>query len=239
MIRVAAGAAALLTAVPVVPQERAEQDASLGADKTVRIMRTASPPMIDGLLDDPAWRDAPFIEDMHQFQPADHVEPTQKTTLYVLYDDDNLYVAGRMWDTEPEQIRARSLAQGQDVRWDDALNVILDPFNNNRTGYQFQVNANGVRTEAVYETASQINRDWAGIWHAASRMDSEGWTTEMAIPFKTLNFDPQNPDWGFTIERSIARNQEDIAWVSYNGEVGPATTGTIRPIQKSRSGWFR
>ena len=236
LIQVAIGATVLLVAVPAVPQERPEQIAPLGADKIVRIVRTSAPPNIDGLLDDPVWQDAPFIEDMHQFRPADHVEPTQKTTVYLVYDDNNLYVAGRMWDTEPEEIRARSLAQGQDLRWDDALNVILDPFNNSRTGYQFQVNANGVRTEAVFETASRINRDWEGIWHAASNMDSEGWTTEMAIPFKTLNFDPQNPDWGFTLERSITRNQEDIAWVSYNREVSPATTGTISGLTGLQQG---
>ncbi len=190
-------------------------------------MRTTTPPTIDGVLNDPVWQDAPFIDDMHQFRPADHVEPTQKTTVYLLYDDDYFYVAGRMWDTEPDEILARSLAQGQDVRWDDAFNIIIDPFNNNRTGYQFQVNANGVRTDAVFETATRVNRDWEGIWHAASSIDSEGWATEMAIPFKTLNFDPNNPDWGFTIERSIQRNQEDIAWVSYNRQVNPGVTGTV------------
>ena len=126
-------------------------------------MRTTTPPTIDGILNDPVWQDAPFIDDMHQFRPADHVEPTQKTTVYLLYDDDYFYVAGRMWDTEPDEILARSLAQGQDVRWDDAFNIIIDPFNNNRTGYQFQVNANGVRTDAVFETATRVNRDWEGI----------------------------------------------------------------------------
>ena len=210
--------------------------ASLGADKVVRIVRTATPPTIDGLLNDPVWRNAPFIEDMHQFRPADHVEPTQKTTVYLLYDDDYLYVAGRMWDTNPEEIRARSLAQGQSVRWDDTLDIIIDPFNNNRTGYEFQVNPNAVRSDAMFETATRINRDWEGIWHAVSNIDSEGWTTEVAIPFKTLNFDPQNPDWGFTLERTIQRNQEDIAWVSYNRQVNPGTTGTITGLTGLQQG---
>ena len=217
----------LLAAAPAAAQEAPNETVPSGSDKVVRIMRTATPPTIDGILNDPVWQDAPFIDDMHQFRPADHVEPTQKTAVYLLYDDDNLYVAGRMWDTDPDEIRARSLAQGQELRWDDAFNIIIDPFNNNRTGYQFQVNANGVRTDAVFETATRINRDWEGIWHAASSIDSEGWATEMAIPFKTLNFDPNNPDWGFTIERSIQRNQEDIAWVSYNRQVNPGVTGTI------------
>ena len=190
-------------------------------------MRTAAPPTINGLLNDPAWQDAPFIDDMHQYRPADHVEPSQKTTVYLLYDDENLYLAGRMWDSDPDEIRARSLAQGQELRWDDTLMVVVDPFNNNRTGYEFRVNANGVRTDAFYETATRANRDWEGIWHAASNIDSEGWTTEVVIPFKTLNFDPQNSEWGLTIQRNIQRNQESIAWVSYNRQVNPGTTGII------------
>ena len=216
-----------MAAVPATAQENPGEIALLGEDKVVRIVRTATPPTIDGLLNDPVWRDAPYIEDMHQYRPADHVDPSQKTTVYLLYDDENLYVAGRMWDTDPDEIRARSLAQGQELRWDDTLMLIIDPFNNNRTGYEFRVNANGVRTDAVYETATRANRDWEGIWHAVSNIDSEGWTTEVVIPFKTLNFDPQNSDWGFTIQRNIQRNQESIGWVSYNRQVNPGTTGTV------------
>ena len=234
--RTALGAAVLLAAAPTVAQERPNEFAPTGTEKVVRILRTATPPTIDGRLNDAVWQDAPFIEDMHQFRPADHVEPTQKTTVYLLYDDDYLYVAGRMWDTNPEEIRARSLAQGQSVRWDDTLDILIDPFNNNRTGYEFQVNPNGVRSDAVFETATRINRDWEGIWHAVSNIDSEGWTTEVAVPFKTLNFDPQNPDWGFTVERTIQRNQEDIAWVSFNREVNPGTTGTITGLTGLQQG---
>ncbi|MDD9996907.1 MAG: hypothetical protein OXQ89_04100, partial [Rhodospirillaceae bacterium] len=97
-IRIVLCAALLLSAVPATAQESPGEIALLGEDKVVRIVRTAAQPTIDGLLDDPVWRDAPFIDDMHQYRPADHVEPTQKTTVYLLYDDDNLYVAGRMWD---------------------------------------------------------------------------------------------------------------------------------------------
>ena len=235
-IRIVLCAALLLSAVPATAQESPGEIALLGEDKVVRIVRTATQPTIDGLLDDPVWRDAPFIDDMHQYRPADHVEPTQKTTVYLLYDDDNLYVAGRMWDSEPDEIRARSLAQGQELRWDDTLMVVVDPFNNNRTGYEFRVNANGVRTNALYETATRANRNWEGIWHAASNIDSEGWTTEIVIPFKTLNFDPQNSDWGFSIQRNIQRNQESIAWVSYNRQVNPGTTGTISGLTGLQQG---
>ena len=156
--------------------------------------------------------------------------------MYLAYDDENLYVAARMWDSDPDRIMAREMVQNRDLRWDDSLTVYLDPFNNKRTGYRFQVNPNGSRDDAVFETPVNANADWDGIWHAEARVDEAGWAAEFAIPFKTLNFDPDNPDWGFSIERSIARKQEEIAWVSYNRQVNPGTTGVISGLTGLRQG---
>ena len=230
------GAALLVSAPLVGAQQRPPELALPGAGKVVRIVRTATPPVIDGLLDDEVWASAPFIEDLHQFRPLDHVEPSQRTRVYLLYDDANLYVAARLWDSEPDQIRVRALAQGQSVRWDDNFGIYLVPFNNDRTGYNFQANPNGVRSDAVFETPTDLNRDWEGIWTAEGNVDAEGWTIEMVIPFKTLNFDPENPDWGFNAERTIARNQEDIGWVSHNQRIDPSATGTVTGLTGLRQG---
>lgn len=156
--------------------------------------------------------------------------------MYLAYDDEYLYVAARMWDSEPDRIIALEMVQNRNLRWDDSLAVYLDPFNNKRTGYRFQVNPNGSRDDAVFETPTNMNADWDGIWHAEARIDESGWAAEFAIPFKTLNFDPDNPEWGFSIERSIARKQEEIAWVSYNRQVNPGTTGVISGLTGLQQG---
>ena len=80
------------------------QDASSSSDpaergKTLRIARTETAPAIDGVLDEPVWAQAPVIDDLHQYDPVDHGEPSERTEVYVLYDDDNLYVAARMFDS--------------------------------------------------------------------------------------------------------------------------------------------
>jgi len=141
-----------------------------------------------------------------------------------------------MWDSEPDQIRARQLVQGQSARWDDGFSIYLDPFNNKRTGYMFQTNPNGVRTEGTFETPTRLNRNWEDIWYAEARIDDEGWVAEMAIPFKTLNFDPDNPDWGFTLERQIARKQESISWSSYNRRVNPGSAGLVSGLAGLQQG---
>jgi hypothetical protein len=132
-----------------------------------------------------------------------------------------------MFDSEPSEIRARQLVQGGSLQFDDTFGIYIDPYNNKRTGYHFQSNPNSIRSEAVFETPTELNWDWEGVWHVESRTDEEGWTTEMVIPFRTLNFETSNPTWGFTVERSIPRKQEGIAWVSYNRQLNPAAAGLI------------
>ena len=210
--------------------------AAARGDKVLRVMRTATPPVIDGVLDDAVWEDAPFMDDMHQYEPVDQGVPSERTEVYLLYDSDHLYVAARMWDRDPGQIRARQMVQGGMLRWDDSFGIYLDPFNNKRTGYNFQVNPNSSREDGIFETPTRLNRDWNGVWHAEAAIDEQGWTAELAIPFKTLNFNPDNPDWGFTAERTIARHQEEIAWVSFNRRVNPGTTGTITGLTGLRQG---
>jgi len=221
-------AALLLAASSILAQDSEPNDVALGAEqKRLQIHRSTTPPLLDGVLDDETWAHASIIEDFHQYEPVDHAEPTERTIVYITYDDDFLYVAARMWDSEPDQVRARQLVQGGSARWDDGFSIYLDTFNNKRTGYMFQTNPNGVRTEGTFETPTRLNRDWEDIWYAEARINEEGWVAELAIPFKSLNFDPNNQDWGFTLERRIARKQESIAWSSYNRRVDPGSAGLV------------
>jgi len=217
-----------LLLLPLLAGAQEADDAATGADeKRLTISRTETAPVLDGVLDDAVWAQVAPIDDFHQYDPIDHGEPSERTLVYLAYDEDNLYVAAKMWDSEPDQIRSRQLAQGGSARWDDGFGIYLDPFNNKRTGYMFQTNPNGVRTEGAFETATRLNRDWEDIWYVEARINDEGWIAEMAIPFKTLNFDPNNPDWGFTLERKIARKQESISWSSYNRRVDPGSAGVV------------
>jgi len=193
-------------------------------------------PVIDGVLDDDIWEKATVISDLHQFQPVDHGQPSEESQFYIAYTDRYFYVAARLYDSEADGIIARQLVQGGGLGSDDAFEFILDTFNNGRTGYHFQVNPNGIRREGVYENPNDLNRDWTGIWQVESRIDDNGWTAEVAIPFNTLNFDPETEDWGFTIARTIARKNEEMAWSSFNRRINPTTTGLISGIRDIRQG---
>ena len=210
----------VVTGVTAIAQDYVER-------KMAAIPRTSSAPVLDGVLDDAVWQNATVITDIHQYLPIDHGEPSERSEFYVMYDEDNLYIGAKLYDSEPEQIYARQLIQGQMMPSDDAFDIILDPFNNMRSGYYFQVNPNAVRMDGIFENANMLNSDWDGIWNAAAQINAEGWTAEVAIPFKTINFDPNNPDWGFTISRTIPRKKESLAWSSYDRRLNPGTTGVL------------
>ena len=206
------------------------------ARKATDIVRASSPPQLDGRLDEQVWAEATVITDLHQYEPVDQGEPSESSIFYVLYDDDNLYIGARLLDSEPSLIAARQMIQGQSVGVDDRIQVVLDPFNNMRTGYMFQLNPNGVRRDGVFDRATNVNEDWDGIWHAEAVIDEEGWTAEIEIPFKTLNFDPDNPDWGFTVARSIPRKQERMAWSSFDRSIDPSSAGVLSGFSGLRQG---
>jgi hypothetical protein len=221
----------LVSAQPVPGADRPNNDR-----KSVEITRTDLVPELDGVLDDEIWKVATVIDDLHQYQPVDHGTPSERSIFYVAYSERFLYVAARLHDSDPSAISARQLVQGQNLGFDDGIEFILDTFNNGRGGYHFQTNPNGIRRDGVFDNPQNLNRDWEGIWQVESRIDAEGWTTEIAIPFNTLNFDPSMEEWGFTIGRTIARKQEEIAWASFNRNLNPTTTGLISGIRDIRQG---
>ena len=198
--------------------------------KSIGIPKSARAPVIDGVLDPDEWSDAVLIDDFHQFEPVDQGTPSERTVVRLKFDADNLYIGAMMYDSDPSRINARELIQGQTLRFDDAVEVVLDPFDNRRSGYNFQVNPNGVRRESIYENVSEQNRDWEAIWLVASNITEEGWVAEYAIPFKSLSFDPTNDAWGFSFARTIARKKEEIAWSSVNRRVNPSTTGLMTGV---------
>ncbi len=194
--------------------------------KVMQAIRAATPPVIDGYLDEEVWTGAAMIDDFHQISPDEYEKPSESTVIYLIYDQDALYIGARLLDGTPEQIVARVLRQGERPENDDSFSVVLSPFNDQRSGYLFEVNANGVRSEALYRD-NRTQFDWGGIWRAASTKGDEGWVTEIAIPFKSLSFDPEGDAWGINFARKVARKQETMGWVSRSREQNPSVAGVV------------
>lgn len=194
-------------------------------DKRFRVNRISEAPQIDGRIDPAEWQEAARISDMHEIEPVEFTTPSERTVWYFAYDDRALYVAGYAYDSEPDQISASVLRQGGNLWPDDRMSLIIDPFNNKRSGYSFTLNPNGVREEAIYATPTRPSDEWDGIWRGAAQIVDDGWTMEMAIPFNTITFDPENDTWGVNVWRRIVRKAELIGWESRSGASNPTTAG--------------
>jgi hypothetical protein len=177
----------------------------------VRIGWSASPPEIDGVLSEGEWAAAGRIDGLTQARPIPGGEPSQRSEIFLLSDRDNLYIAARLWDTNPEEIVALRMKRDGEIFADDRVNIAIDPFLDRRNGYFFQVNVNGARRDALIE-GGLFEVSWDARWYAKTSIDDEGWTLEVAIPYASINFDPDADVWGFNISRGIRRNDEIDRW---------------------------
>jgi hypothetical protein len=200
------------------------------ASKVFSAVRTETAPQIDGDLSDPVWANAARISDYQEMSPIEYRPASERTEAYILFDDDALYVGFYVYDSKPDEINNNVLQADFSLGSDDKVNLIIDPFNNQRSGYQFQVNANGVRSESIYISGTRPSSSWEGLWNAAGKLVEDGWTAEMEIPFKSLSFDPNNSTWGFNVSRHLRREQSSMAWYSNNGSHHPATAGKMTGI---------
>ncbi|MCU0759176.1 MAG: carbohydrate binding family 9 domain-containing protein [Steroidobacteraceae bacterium] len=221
------GAAWAQAEIPPEPQEPSPPAAAFRV-KSAQVARIAGGIEIDGRLDEAAWSQATLIDDFEQFQPGNGDPPTEKTEFLLAIDDDNLYIGARLHDSDPAGIKRAQLVQGQSVVNDDYVEILLDTYNNRRTGYIFYVNPNSVQRDGLLFGGLSFNMDWDGIWEGRAHVDERGWTAEIALPFKTLSFDPKNDTWRINLVRAIRRKREDVAWSQNERRITLDVNGELR-----------
>lgn len=210
--------------------------AQADADKSFKAVRTDIAPTLDGRLDEAMWQRATVISDLHEVTPNEYEDPSEETRFYVLYGKDALYVGAEFIDAEPEKIVAKVMVQGDFSEGEDGLKIIIDTFNNGRSGYVFQLTPNAIRGDGLFRNVTEVNWDWLAIWDAATTIHDKGWTAEVEIPFKTLSFNPANDTWGINFSRTVGRRNEDIGWVSYNRAQNPANSGQMTGLTGMEQG---
>ncbi len=209
---------------------------SAAQEKHFRISRFDAAPVIDGRIGEAEWAGASRVDDLHQVRPVEFAAPSERTVWYLAYDDKALYVAAHAFDRTPSEISAQKLRQGSGLDSDDVMTVLIDPFNNKRSGYTFTLNPNGVRAEAIYSIPTIASDEWDGIWRGSSMVTDDGWTMEMAIPFNTITFDTTNDTWGINLSRKIRRRAEEIGWQSRSGEINPTVSGEVSGFRELSQG---
>lgn len=178
-------------------------------------VRAEHAPIIDGREDDAVWRIAPATSDFREFQPTEGKAPRFRTEFKAAYDNRNLYIFVRAFDTHPDSIM-RGLSR-RDVRSpSDQLKIMVDSYFDRRNGYEFAVNPDGVKRDYSMFNDRDEDDSWDAVWDAGTRVDSVGWTAEFRIPLSQMRYaDRASHTFGFGIWRDIERYKERTAWPLY------------------------
>jgi hypothetical protein len=167
---------------------------------------------IDGHLTEETWKQG-GVTDFYQTDPLDGAKPTEKTRVWLAFDQKFLYVAARLFDSNPQGIIKR-LGRRDDPVDSDWFILDIDPYYDGRSGYHFAVNpAGSIIDKSIYNDVF-YDALWDGIWDSESRIDEKGWTVEIRIPFSQLRFKKRkNYTWGVNFQRVIKRKNETISYV--------------------------
>jgi len=182
------------------------------AKKQYTATRIFIPPTINGILDDEAWQSGTWAGEFTQNQPYSGKPETQKTEFKILFDDNNIYMAIKAYDTAPDSIVNRLTRR--DEADGDLVGVIFDSFHDLRTGFLFGVSSSGVKYDQMF-TGDGQNQDssWDPNWWVATSINKEGWVAEMKIPFSQVRFDKNSSDgWGLDVARILYRKNEQTFW---------------------------
>jgi hypothetical protein len=167
--------------------------------------------VVDGRLDEDAWRRAVPAGDFIQQDPDNGKPATEPTEVRILFTGTALYMGVTAYDSEPDKWLGYQRRRDEFLQSDDRFMWTIDTFNNQQTGYFFEMNPSGLMGDAL-RGASFNNRQWDGIWTGRAVRSEIGWTLEIEIPFSTLNFDPTADGWGINFQRTVRRKNEESLW---------------------------
>lgn len=181
-----------------------------------RFVQTA--PTLDGVLDEAVWAGDGQVQRLLQRDPKEGEASTEKTEVWIVYTRQAIFFGIRCWDSNPTQIVATERRRDQDLTKDDSVGIILDTFHDRRNGFLFRTNPLGAKYDAlVTDEGRDINLAWDEKWEAAASADTEGWSVEVMIPFKSLRMQHQEEMiWGLDFERIIRRKNEYAYWNGFN-----------------------
>jgi hypothetical protein len=197
-------------------------------ETVIRAIRIRTPIKIDGRLDDEAYRDMAPLTSFIQQEPRAGEAASERTEAWLLFDDDNLYVACRCWDSHPDAIRGKEMRRDSaNQRYNDNFGVLLDTFHDKRNGYIFSVTPSGGFTDALVTDERSLNPDWNAVWESEATRFENGWIAEMAIPFKTLRYNSADVQtWGINFRRMI-RTKNEYVFIVPMSKAWPSATALL------------
>jgi len=190
---------------------------------------TTAKPVVDGKLDDECWKTGYWAGNFTQFIPNEGAKPSSPTEFKILYDNKNLYVALRAYDSEPKKIQRFSGARDEFAG--DIMGINFDSYHDRRTGFEFSVTAWGQKIDLVLFNPMNWDFNWNPVWKVRTGMEDSAWVAEYEIPLNQLRYSTENEQvWGLHLWRWINRFQEESDW-EIQSKTGPGMLFNFGELQ--------
>jgi hypothetical protein len=193
---------------------------------------------LDGRLDEEAWQRGVPAGNFRQIDPDNGSPASEPTEVRILFSRDALYLGVTCFDSEPERWLGYQRRRDEFLSSDDRFMWTIDTFSDAQSGYFFEMNPSGLMGDSLMGGGVD-NRQWDGIWNAHVHRSEIGWTIEVEIPFRSLNFDPDNDSWGINFQRTVRRKNEDSIWMGWARNQGlrrMTNTGLLTGIRDVSQG---
>lgn len=177
---------------------------------------------LDGQLNESFWQHAVPATGFLQQDPQEGEPATEKTEVFIVYSRSQIYIGAILYDSDWKGILAYKKQRDSDLSTDDRFRWILDTFQDGRTGYFFEINPAGAMGDGLLGKGIgfEPNKSWDGIWNAKVIRNDKGWSAEISIPFRTLNFHPAQDSWRINFQRTIRRKNEEAFWSGHRRNQG-------------------
>lgn len=187
--------------------------------KTSKVIRTQAAPVLDGHLEPEVWQQVNPARDFYRFDPLNGMPSSQNTEVYMLYDDEAIYIGAMLYDSAPDSILTQLGQRDSGENNADMFGVYLDTYNDKQNAFAFLVSAAGVQTD-IKHSQGREDWNWDAVWESSVRTHEQGWTVEMRIPYGAIRFpEAEVQTWGVNYMRVIRRNREKSYWSHVDNSV--------------------
>jgi hypothetical protein len=181
----------------------------------VQALRVEQGPRLDGVLEDPAWREAHWIEGLTQKDPVEGLPAAEPTRIALVYDEHSLYLAAELFTPLTGRIQTR-MSPRDDMAQTQSFFFSLDTYHDRRTAYTFGATAAGVQVDFYHPKDEEMNQvlGWNPVWEVRTRVYEDRWILEARIPFAQLRFNPGDEQvWGVQFDRWTPERGAEDYWV--------------------------
>ncbi|MDY0103562.1 MAG: DUF5916 domain-containing protein [Lentimicrobium sp.] len=177
-------------------------------NKSVPISRATILPRIDGIFNADEWEDAARLDGFRQYEPVSNAMPAFETEVYLMYNDEAIFIAAVMHDNNPDSIASQLGMRDNEGLNADYFGIGFDTYNDQQDAYYFILSASGIQVDGRVKDPT-----YSAVWFSSAKINAEGWVAEFRIPYSALRFPKKDiQSWGFQAYRKIRRYREESQW---------------------------